>query len=362
MFNIRRSLNPDTHIALISDINCQDGSYLAELLIENGYEVYGISPNSYYTIRYHNIGHIIKNLRIITGDCCDTNFINRTIKTIISKYPYIEYFHIYDFDIQSDVGLSFEIPQETMEKNIKGTHNLLECIRNIEFPFRNKIKIFHASSSEIFGHGENEGILNENSKIAPVTPYGCSKAAAYNLVKFYRDTYDINACIGILFNHESPRQSESFVTKKIINGMKKFMNDINNNIDPPTPVVLGNVSSSRDWGHALDYVYAMWLMMSDYRHNDYVICAQSQYTIVDFISLVASEMDIELKWVDETDGHPMYAIDTKTGHKVIISSKSFHREVEIMSKIGTSFKIQKELNWEATMNIHDIIKEMVKYD
>ena len=103
-------------------------------------------------------------------------------------------------------------------------------------------------------------------------------------------------------------------------------------------------------------------MMSDYRQNDYVICAKSQYTIVDFISLVASEMDIELKWVDETDGHPMYAIDTKTGHKVIISSKSFHREVEIMSKIGTSFKIQKELNWEATMNIHDIIKEMVKYD
>ena len=156
---ILESLNPDTHIALITDINCQDGSYLAELLIENGYEVYGISPSSYYTIRYHNIGHIIKNLRIITGDCCDTNFINRTIKTIMSKYPYIESFHIYDFDIQSDVGLSFDIPQETMERNIRGTHNLLECIRNIEMPFRNKIKIFHASSSEIFGHGENENLL-----------------------------------------------------------------------------------------------------------------------------------------------------------------------------------------------------------
>lgn len=362
MFNIRRSLNPDTHIALISDINCQDGSYLAELLIENGFEVYGISSPSYYTKRYHNIGHIVKNLSIITGDCCDTNFIYRTMKTIIGKYPYIESFHVYDFDNQSDVGLSFNIPQETMMKNVKGTHNLLEAIRNIEIPYRNKIKMFHASSSEIFGHGENERILTEDSKICPMTPYGCSKAAAYNLVKFYRDTYNINACIGILFNHESPRQSESFVTKKIIDGFKKFLNDINNNIDPPTPVVLGNISSSRDWGHALDYVYAMWLMMSDYRQSDYIICAQSQYTIIDFISLVASEMDMELKWIDETEEHPTYAVDSKTGHKVIISSKSFHREVEIMSKHGSAYKIKKELNWEPTMNIHDIIKEMVKYD
>ena len=361
MFNARRVRNPDTCIALISDINCQDGSYLAELLIENGYEVYGISSPTYSMQRYHNIEHLIRNLSIISGDCCDPHFVNRTIKTIMGKFPYLESFHIYDFDNQSDVGLSFDIPQETMERNLKGTHNILESVRNIEYPKRNKFKVFHASSSEIFGHGENQGILNENSKLSPATPYGCSKAAAYNLAKFYRDTYDINVCIGILFNHESPRQSESFVTKKIINGMKKFVCDVNNNISP-TPIILGNVSSSRDWGHALDYVCAMYLMMSHYTDNEYVICAQSQYTIIDFISLVAAEMKLNLQWFDETDGHPMYAIDPKSGHKVFISSKSFHRDVEIMTKVGTSYKIQKELKWEPTMNIHDIIKEMVTYD
>ena len=159
------------------------------------------------------------------------------------------------------------------------------------------------------------GDFKQKSKINPATPYGCSKAAAYNLVNFYRQTYDLNICIGILFNHESPRQNESSVTKKIVNGIKRFVNDINNKVDPPTPVVLGNVSSSRDWGHSLDYVHAMWLMMTDYRQSDYIICAQSQYTIVDLISLVASEMDIDLTWFDETDGNSMYAVDIRTGHK-----------------------------------------------
>jgi GDPmannose 4,6-dehydratase len=354
-----RVVNPDTHIALISDINSQDGSYLAEILIENGYEVCGISTSKYIINRLYNIDHMQNRLDLFYGDSFDSAFLNRTVRSILTKYKYLEKLHFYDFDHVDDIELSFDSPQETMKRNVNATHNLLEIIRNLHPSIQNKVKLFHASSCDIFG--STSCVLNEYSKINPCSPYGCSKAAAYHLVSFYRDTYNIKTSIGILFNHESPRQSCNTVTKKIINGFKQFKSDINNKLFPPRPIVLGNIECSRDWGHAVDYVYAMWSMMKNNENNEYLICSQTQSTIVDFIHIVADELGIDFVWVDASESEQTHAIDSKTGYRVITVSKKLYRDNEIMSKIGSSEKIFRELHWEPMMNINDVAKEMIHY-
>ena len=335
--------------ALITGITGQDGSYLAELLLEKGYEVHGIirRASSFNTDRidhiYQDPHETGKRLFLHYGDLTDSTNLIRTIKEV-------EPDEIYNLAAQSHVKVSFETPEYTGNSDALGTLRILEAIRLLGL--EKKTKFYQASTSEMFG--ATPPPQNEKTAFYPRSPYGAAKVYAYWITKNYREAYGIFAVSGILFNHESPRRGETFVTKKITRAAARIK------LGLQEKVYLGNLNAKRDWGHAKDYVYAMYLMLQQEHPEDYVIATGEQFSVREFCEAVFKELDIEITW--QGSGVSEKGVDKKTGKIVIEVDPHYFRPTEVESLLGDPSKAKNDLGWEAKIGFAQLVKEMVAYD
>ncbi|MGB6327721.1 MAG: GDP-mannose 4,6-dehydratase [Halarcobacter sp.] len=330
--------------AFITGITGQDGSYLAEFLLEKGYEVHAIQRRS-SVFTTQRIEHILDhpNLKTYHGDLTDSS----NLHTLLSKIRPDE---IYNLGAQSHVGVSFEVPEYTAEVDGIGTVRLLNAIKDLNL----KPKFYQASTSELFGGLPGTAPQSETTPFYPKSPYGAAKLYAYWVTVNYRESYDLFACNGILFNHESPRRGETFVTKKITQAVAKIKQGKQKNIQ------LGNLDAKRDWGYAKDYVECMWLMLQQEEPKDYVIATGKTYTIREFVELAFKEIDIEIQWKGE--GVDEKGIDKATGKELVIVNPKYFRPAEVELLWGDPSKAIKELNWKPKTSLEELVKIMVKYD
>ena len=332
------------NVAFLSGITGQDGSYLAELLLEKGYEVHAIVRRaSVFTT--DRVEHLLKhkNLRTYHGDLTDSSNLHRLIAEISPT-------EIYNLAAQSHVGVSFEVPEYTAEVTGIGTVRLLDAIRDSKVNCR----FYQASTSELFGGLPGTEPQSETTPFYPKSPYGAAKLYAYWVTVNYRESYNMFACNGILFNHESPRRGETFVTKKITKAAARIYQG------KQEILTLGNLDAKRDWGHAKDYVEAMWLMLQQDEARDYVIATGKTYTVRDFVNIAFQEVGLSLDWYGQ--GLEEVAKDSKTG-KVLVSIDPRHfrpNEVELLQ--GDPTKAQRGLGWTAKTSLHELISEMVQHD
>lgn len=343
-------------IALITGITGQDGSYLAEFLLKKNYIVHGIKrrSSSINTLRIDHIyqGPNISNRNFILhyGDLSDGSSIRNLIYQIKPD-------EIYNLGAQSHVKVSFEIPEYTSEINGMGVLKILECIKEING--KKKIKFYQASSSEIFG-GIGKKLLNEKSVFNPRSPYAISKLFGYYMTKNYRESYNLYACNGILFNHESPRRGETFVTKKICDTLKKIINN------DEKFLLIGNLEARRDWGHAKEYVEMMWKMLQLKKPEDFIISTGKEYSVRDFIELCSKQLGFLIEWKNKDFkevGFVSKILDKKCklkiGSIIVKVSKKYFRPTEVDFLKGNSNKAKKKLNWKPKYNIHLLIKDML---
>ena len=330
-------------VALITGITGQDGSYLAELLLEKGYEVHGIVRRS-SLINTHRIDHIYSKIKLHYGDLTDAT-------NIISIIKQVEPDEIYNLGAQSHVKVSFETPEYTAQVDGLGTLRILEAVRLLGM--EKKTRIYQASTSELYGLVQ-ETPQTATTPFYPRSPYGVAKLYGFWIIKNYRESYGLHASSGILFNHESPRRGETFVTRKITMGLNAIKNG------EQTVLYLGNVNSLRDWGHAKDYVEAMWLMLQQDEPDDYVIATGEQYSVKDFVEAAAPRFGFNLEWVGE--GEDEIAMDKKTKKTVIAVDPRYFRPAEVESLLGDPFKANKKLGWEPKTSFHDLVEEMCNYE
>ena len=329
-------------IALIFGVTGQDGSYLSRLLLSKGYLVHGIKrrSSSLNTQRIDDIYqdiHEAKNFFLHYGDLTDGQSINQLIYKIKPT-------EIYNLAAQSHVAVSFELPEYTMTTNTLGTLKILEGIRTIN----PKIRFYQAGTSEMFGSSPPP--QSEKTPFYPRSPYAVSKLSAHWMTVNYREAYNIYACNGILFNHESPVRGETFVTQKIIKGL------INIKKGKQKILYLGNIYSKRDWGHAKDYVEAMWLMLQQKKPRDYVIATGKQYSVKEFIDLASKKLKMRLIWQGKNLNEK--AVFNK---KVIIKvDPKYFRPSEVESLLGDTTLAKKELKWKPKYNIDTLIDDMIK--
>jgi|SRR3990167_4534444 len=335
-------------IALITGITGQDGSYLAELLLEKNYMIYGIMRRS-SSINTKRIDHIFDKLKLYYGDLTDSISITKIINIIVNNHP-DDIIEIYNLGAQSHVKVSFDIPEYTFDVDGKGVLVFLEIIKNLNLIDR--IKFYQASTSELYGKAL-EIPQNENTPFNPQSPYGVAKLYAYWIAKNYRNAYGIFACNGILFNHESSRRGETFVTKKIINGLIKIKNNPNENFI----LELGNINSLRDWGHAKDYVYGMWLMLQQNSPDDFVLATGLQYSVKTFIEKVCLKLNLNIKW--EGSGTNETCINLDTNKQIIKINPKYFRPTDVDSLLGDYSKAKKILDWEPKYDLDSIIDEMI---
>jgi len=326
--------------ALITGITGQDGSYLAELLLEKGYEVHGVIRRS-SSMNTGRINHIYDNpnLKLHYGDVTDS----LTILNILKKYPPDE---IYNLAAQSHVAVSFETPEYTATVDALGTLKILESVRILNMD--QYTKIYQASTSELYGKVQ-EVPQKETTPFYPRSPYGVAKLYGYWIVKNYRESYNMFACSGILFNHESPRRGFNFVTKKIVDGLKDFKEN-------GKVLTLGNMNALRDWGHAKDYVRAMWLMLQQDKPDDFVIATGVQYSVRQFVEACAPYFDIDIEWSGE--GENEIGTDRKTGKVAIKVDKRYYRPAEVETLLGDPSKAKSVLGWVPEYDFNSLVKEM----
>lgn len=334
--------------ALIFGITGQDGSYLAELLLSKGYEVHGVRRRS-SSFNTGRIDHLIANSEfwdkkffLHYGDLEDSNIISQLINKVAPH-------EIYNLAAQSHVGLSFEEPIYSVEIAGLATLKILESVRQSN----TEIRFYQASTSELFG-GEGLNAFDENSPLMPKSPYAAGKLLGYWMTRIYRDAYGIFAVNGILFNHESPRRGETFVTRKITRGLSRIKTGLQQEL------TLGNIYASRDWGHARDYVEAMWLMLQASEPKDLVISSDTNVTVKDFIEIVAKELSIEIVW--QGSGLDEVAIDQATNRVIIRINPEFFRPLEVSFLEGNSSQAREFLSWKPTSNLLQLAKEMVAED
>jgi len=329
--------------ALITGITGQDGSYLAEFLLEKGYEVHGIiRRSSVFTTQ--RINHIPEgeNFFLHHGDLADSSNLGRLIRTINPD-------EIYNLAAQSHVGVSFEVPEYTADVSGIGTIRLLDAIMS----FNSKIKFYQASTSELYGK-VREVPQNEDTPFYPRSPYAVAKMYAYWITKNYREAYNLFAVNGILFNHESPRRGETFVTKKITQAVAKISKGQQEIIS------LGNLNSKRDWGYAKEYVEMMWLMLQVEKPEDFVAATNKTYTIKYFVELAFSEIGVEIEWRGENSEEKGY--DKATGKLRVEVNPKYFRPTEVDLLIGDATKAKQILGWESKTSIQELVHKMVKYD
>ena len=329
-------------VALITGITGQDGSYLAELLLEKGYEVHGIVRRA-SLINTDRIDHIYEDLRLHYGDLTDALSIINLIKDI-------EPDEIYNLGAQSHVKVSFEIPEYTAQVDGLGTLRILEAVRFLGMEL--KTRIYQASTSELYGLVQATP-QTETTPFHPRSPYGVAKLYGYWIVKNYRESYGIHASSGILFNHESPRRGETFVTRKITRGLSRI------SVGEQRQLYLGNLNAKRDWGHAKDFVEAMWLMLQQDEPDDYVIATGEQYSVKDFVDKAAPFFGFNIEWMGE--GELEFGYDWNTKRKVIAVDKKYFRPAEVESLLGDASKAKQKLGWEPKISFDQLIEDMVLY-
>ena len=322
--------------AIVTGITGQDGSYLAELLLSKGYVVHGIKRRS-SSLNTQRIDHIFDhpNLELHYGDVTDSMCLTRLFNQIKPD-------EIYNLAAQSHVAVSFEQPEYTAQVDALGTMRVLEAVRLLDL----KCKVYQASTSELYG-GVSMGKLNEDSPMVPKSPYACAKLYAYWMVRNYREAYNMYAVNGILFNHESPRRGETFVTRKITRGIANWLKT-------GQSIRLGNVYAVRDWGHAKDYVEAMWLMLQQDTPKDYVIATGIAFSVKTFIDICMHTLGKQVEWFATgayVDGKPLVRIDRR-----------YYRPNEVNHLLGDSTKARTELGWQPKYDITQIAEEMLKED
>ena len=330
--------------AFMTGVTGQDGSYLAELLLEKGYEVHAIIRRSSIFNTYR-IDHILGNSNFYTyyGDLTDSSNLHRLIAKIMPD-------EVYNLGAQSHVAVSFEVPEYTAEVDATGTIRLLDAIRDSNVD----CKFFQASTSELFGGIPGTEPQNEITPFYPKSPYGAAKLYAYWVTVNYRESYGLFACNGILFNHESPRRGETFVTKKITKAVARIHQG------KQKVLKLGNLDAKRDWGHSRDFVYAQWLMLQQDKPKDYVIATGENHTVREFVELSFNEVGIVVSWKGK--GINEKGFDTKTGDLLVEIDEKYFRPSEVEILLGDPSKAEKELGWKRKVSFQELVSGMVQYD
>ena len=326
-------------IALITGITGQDGSYLAELLLEKGYEVHGIVRRS-SLINTDRIDHIFGKISLHYGDLTDSSNLARVIKEVNPD-------EIYNLGAQSHVKVSFEIPEYTGQVDALGTLRVLEAVRLLGM--EEKTRIYQASTSELYGLVQ-ETPQSEATPFHPRSPYGVAKLYGYWIVKNYREAYGMHCSSGILFNHESPRRGETFVTRKIVRGLKAISED------KQVLLKLGNLDARRDWGHAKDYARAMWLMLQQDTPDDYVIATGHQFSVRTFVEKCAPYFGYNIEWYGK--GEDEIGVDRKTKKTIIQVDPRYYRPAEVETLLGDATKAKEKLEWEPEITFDELVKDM----
>ena len=329
-------------VALITGITGQDGSYLAELLLEKGYEVHGLIRRS-SLINTHRIDHLYQNVKLHYGDLTDSTNIVRVIQKVQPD-------EIYNLGAQSHVKVSFEMPEYTADVDGVGTLRVLEAVRLLGM--EDRVRIYQASTSELYGLVQ-ETPQSETTPFYPRSPYGVAKLYGYWITKNYREAYGMYACTGILFNHESPRRGETFVTRKITRGLSKISCGLQDVLE------LGNLNAKRDWGHAKDFVEAMWLMLQQDEPEDYVIATGVQYSVKEFVEESAPYFGMKIEW--EGEGLDEVGIDKLTGRTVIRVNPKYFRPAEVETLLGDASKAKEKLGWEPKISFKQLVEDMCIY-
>jgi len=332
--------------ALIFGVTGQDGAYLSKFLLKKKYDVFGVKrrSSSLNTQRVDDIyidPHRKTKFKMIYGDLTDS-------LSILKIINYVKPDEIYNLGAQSHVKVSFEVPEYTANVDALGTLRILDAIKSLKM--EKKIKFYQAGTSEMFG--ATKPPQNEKSIFYPRSPYAAAKLYAHWITVNYREAYNIFACNGILFNHESPLRGETFVTKKIISALCRIKQNANEIL------YLGNIYAKRDWGHALDYVKAMWLMLQQKKPDDYVVATGKQISVKKFIELVCKELQIQIKW----KGKGLNEIGYWKKKPIIKIDPKYFRPTEVDSLLGSSKKAKRILKWTPKYNIQKLVKEMIDYE
>jgi len=332
--------------ALITGITGQDGSYLAELLLEKGYEVHGLIRRA-STFNTERIDHLYQDphvhgvrLFLHYGDLSDASNISRLLEKIKPD-------EIYHLGAQSHVKVSFDMPEYTADVTGLGTLRLLDAIRDSEI----KTKFYQASSSEMFGK-VTETPQTENTPFYPRSPYGCAKVFSYWITKNYRESYNLFACNGILFNHESPRRGETFVTRKVVRGLARIKMGLDKKL------YLGNLEAKRDWGYAKDYVEGMWRMLQQAEPDDYLLATGETHSVREFVEETAKNLNINLAW--QGTSLEEKGVNQDTGETIIEIDPKYFRPAEVDVLVGDYAKAKKKLDWEPRVKFHELVKIMVE--
>jgi GDPmannose 4,6-dehydratase len=336
-------------IALIFGVTGQDGSYLSSFLIKKGYLVHGVKRRS-SSLNTSRIDHIYqdpfeknRNFFLHYGDVTDAISVSSLIKKIKPS-------EIYNLAAQSHVSVSFEVPEYTANADAIGALRILEAIKF--HGFQKITKFYQAGTSEMYGK-VREVPQSEKTPFYPRSPYGVAKVYAHWITINYREAYNIFSCNGILFNHESPVRGETFVTRKVVIGLCKIK------LKKQKILYLGNINAKRDWGHARDYVEAMWKMLQQKTPSDYVISTGKQYTVKEFVNLVLRELNIKFTWKGKGINEKCF---DETGNCIVACDKEYFRPLEVDTLLGDSSKARRELNWKPKTSIKELVSEMVKYD
>lgn len=324
-------------LAFITGITGQDGSYLTELLLEKQYKIYGIVRRTSLLYSHTRLDHLREKINLTYGDLTDSAGLSTYIHNIIRENPNFEVFEIYNLAAQSHVGISFQIPEYTADVDALGVLRILEIMKNLEPDIRSKVKFYQAGTSELYG-AVRETPQNENTPFNPVSPYAAAKLYGYYITKNYREAYNLYAVNGILFNHESPRRGENFVTMKIINGIKDILDGKREFIQ------LGNLDSKRDWGHAKDYVYGMWLIMQqENTPKDYVLATNETHSVRSFVERSFNMKGIQITW----SGEGLNEVGTDQNGIVRIKiNERFFRPCEVDLLLGDASRAETELGWK----------------
>jgi len=328
--------------ALITGITGQDGSYLAEILLETGYEVHGLVRRS-SLINTHRIDHIYDSLKLHYGDLTDPTNLVRVIQQVQPD-------EIYNLGAQSHVKVSFEMPEYTGQTDALGTLRILEAVRLLGM--ENDVRIYQASTSELYGLVQ-EVPQKETTPFYPRSPYGVAKLYGFWIVKNYRESYGLHASSGILFNHESPRRGETFVTRKITKALSRI------SVGEQNVLSLGNLNARRDWGHAKDFVEAMWLMLQQDEPDDYVIATGEQRSVRDFVEAAAPYFGLSIAW--EGEGLEERGVDKRTGRTIIKVDPKYFRPAEVETLLGDATKAKEKLGWEPKISFEELVEDMCIY-
>lgn len=345
-------------VAFITGINGQDGSYLSEFLLEKGYWVFGIIRRMSHvnTTRIDKLREL-ERFQLFYGDLTDAQGLSWVLEKVIGKVgkEEIEVLEVYNLGAQSHVQVSYEMPAYTLQTDMVGTLNLLEAVRMCSLG-KEKVRFYQAGTSEMYGarrgaSADGGAAMNEQTAFNPVSPYAIAKLGSHYLVRMYREGYNLFACNGILFNHESPRRGETFVTKKVVEGCKKIREGVLEKI------VLGNLDSVRDWGHAQDYVRGMWMMLQAREADDYVLGTGHTYTVREFVERCFRKIGMEIEWEGEGG---CVGREKGTGVVRVEVHKRYLRPVEVGYLKADYSKAREKLGWEPMVGLEGLIEDMFR--